>query len=304
MSFTYPAKSAGRALTDLADSVNQVIRHDPVGRGLASWAEPGNLLEAALSLLTGSTVAIATGFYIPSAQVIETDGPPGAVALADALSALGKTVVLVVEEHAAEIMRTVVGTSARAPVQVISLSPGAPGELRALEDRGVTHIVAVERPGRAADGVCYSMRGEDLSVYTADLDRLFLKAERSFKTIGIGDGGNELGLCVSEDKLAPFWPESEPIGCRTPADFTIYAGVSNWGAYGVCAMLSAATGRFLLPSRHEIVHVLGALVRAGAVDGITRLRAETVDGLPRSVEEQTLHRLTELVVRHGVNTNG
>ncbi len=318
MPFTYPVESELSALKDLEDLVNQVIRYDPVGRGLASWAEGGDLLDAAVSLLSGSRVAVATGFYIPAAGVIETDGPPGAVVLADALVALGKTVVLVVEEHAAEILRSASDAAARMPSSIISLpagdgdgsgaagapdAAGVPDRPPGLEDLGVSHIVAVERPGRTADGACYSMRGEDLSAYTADLDRLFLDPNRPFETIGIGDGGNELGLCVPAEKLAPFWPGSSPLGCRTPADYRIYAGVSNWGAYGLCAMLSAATRRFLLPSPDRIALIVSALVRAGAVDGISLSRSETVDGLPLSLEQQTVRRLAELVRGYGVNVD-
>ncbi len=304
MTFTCPLECTNPALRNLADAVDRVIRCDPAGRGLSFWAERGDLLKATLSLLKGSKVAIATGFYIPSEQVIETDGPPGALALAHALTVLGKTAVLVVDEHAAGIMRTVVDAAARAPVSVICLPPGVSGELRTLEGQGYSHIVAVERPGRAADGACYSMRGEDLSAYTAGLDHLFLDPERSFTTVGIGDGGNELGICIAEEKRAALWSEGPQIECRTPADYRIYAGVSNWGAYGLCAVLSAATGRFLLPSVPGITQILRALVQAGAVDGVSRTRSETVDGLPRSVEEETVRRLAGLLVRYGVRPDG
>src|SRR5262245_45478121 len=73
------------------DQLERLIRTDPARRGLiASEPEFGPLLSghfhrAANELATAaSSVAIATGFYIPGANppAAETDGPPGAVLLA------------------------------------------------------------------------------------------------------------------------------------------------------------------------------------------------------------------------------
>lgn len=57
-------------------------------------------------------------------------------------------------------------------------------------------LVAIERTGRAVDGHYYTMRGRDMSHLTAPIDDLFLFASQkgTTKTIGIGDGGNELGM--------------------------------------------------------------------------------------------------------------
>ncbi len=300
MTSSCPLDLPNPALENLVDAVDRVIRYDPGRRGLSSWAEKGDLLRAALSLLEGWKVAIATGFFIPSEGAIETDGPPGALVLAHALQTLGKTAVLVVDEHAAEIIRATIDAVARVSLPVIALPPGVSSKLRALPGQGFSHVVAVERPGCAADGVCYSMRGEALSAYTAGLDHLFLDPDRTFTTVGIGDGGNELGVCIPEEKLAALSPDGPRIECRTPADYRIYAGVSNWGAYGLCAVLSAATGRYVVPSVPEVAQILRALVKAGAVDGVSCRRSETVDGLPRSAEEEIVRRLGALVVRYGV----
>jgi hypothetical protein len=59
----------------------------------------------------------------------------------------------------------------------------------------------------------------------------------------------------------------------------IPAGISNWGAYALVAALSVLSGKLLMrPPEHELA-VLKALLDAGAVDGCTKERALSVDGL-------------------------
>jgi D-glutamate cyclase len=69
------------------------------------------------------------------------------------------------------------------------------------------------------------MRGLDVTDHTAPLDWLFVEAaNRSIRTIGVGDGGNEVGML----NLLPFIQKHVPngpilassIGC----DFLLSAG--------------------------------------------------------------------------------
>ncbi len=272
-----------------AAAITGVIERDPGGRGLAHWAAAGQVLEAAHSLLDANRVVITTGFYILRGGAIETDGPLGAVQLANALVCLGKEVVLAVDDHAGRIISAIAGD-----LPVITLPPGDSEELRRLITPETTHLVAVERPGRAANGGYYNMRGDELSEHVAAMDELFLPPRREYVTIAIGDGGNELGMAAVSEKIRLHVPNGERISCRTPADLCIYAGVSNWGAYGLCAMLSVLTGCCLLPKPSQIIEMLESLVAAGAVDGVLLSRTMTVDGLPPEYERETVQRLREL----------
>lgn len=329
---TMNAAGSDSTLQALADRVTAVIERDPGERGLAQWAGVGRLLPAALSLMGGDRVVVTTGFFVlhrpadggncvtatdgaapggfAPAGVIETDGPPGAIVLARALSALGKDVTLVVDDHAADIMAAGLHHCERwdagggavwraAPpagsIRMVTLPPGDSPQLRRVAREGFSHMVAVERPGRSRSGAYFSMREEDISRYVAATDELFLDPERRYTTIAIGDGGNELGLHAVSDDVGRHLSNGSRISCRTPADLCIYAGVSNWGAYGLCALLSAAAGRLLLPQPAKVLSLLTALVEAGAVDGISRKRVATVDGLPRELESDTVQQLRELV---------
>jgi hypothetical protein len=94
-----------RSLAPLADSIESQIQQDPGNRGLARWVIKDQLLPAAFSLSSGSHCLIFTGFFIPSAGVIETDGPLGTIVLASALIRLGKQVTILIDRHAEKVIR-------------------------------------------------------------------------------------------------------------------------------------------------------------------------------------------------------
>ena len=75
------------------------------------------------------------------------------------------------------------------------------------------------------------------------------------------------------------------------ADFTLVSGVSNWWGWGAEALLSAATGRWLLPSPEEEFYLLSAVVGAGGVDGCTHEAALSVDAQSLSVHQHLLCRI-------------
>src|SRR5579872_2223568 len=56
------------------------------------------------------------------------------------------------------------------------------------------------------------------------------------KTIGIGDGGNEIGMGkIPHETIIKNITNGDLIHCRVPTDYLIVAGVSNWGAYALAA---------------------------------------------------------------------
>lgn len=54
-------------------------------------------------------------------------------------------------------------------------------------------IVAVERAGPGVDGSYYTMRGLKMDDVVSPLERLLTHAPRAW-SIGVGDGGNEVGM--------------------------------------------------------------------------------------------------------------
>jgi hypothetical protein len=268
-------------LTQAIGRIEMLARRDPGSRGLASFADTRDLLPAAADLLRGERVIIVTGFCIRAAMIGETDGPSGALALADALRRLGKEVVLVSDRYSSGLLAAGAALFA-APFATVVLSlpqQQAEGQIDQLVAAfKPTQVLAVERPGNAMDGHRYSMRGELLDDLVPAADRL-LAPLPSCRTIAIGDGGNELGFGSLRESLKARVAHGELIFCSTPADYVISAGISNWGAFALVAALSLLAGRLLLrPPEHEQA-VLAALLAAGAVDGCTRKNELSVDGL-------------------------
>ncbi|XP_061424588.1 D-glutamate cyclase, mitochondrial isoform X1 [Lethenteron reissneri] len=315
----YSLVSAGAA-----SAVHALERHvqlDPGSRGIKHLHVPGELLHAALSLSHSRSVLLITGFptHVTQQPPEETDGPPGALAMAAALRALGKRVALATDARAAGLMRDIVTDALREgvldeEVPVVTMEGRGQDAARAflLEDgpEGPTprydHLVAIERAGAAADGCYYNARKINIGHLVDPLDELFWLARdtRGVSTTGIGDGGNELGMGRVSEAVRAHIKNGDVIACAVPADFTITTGVSNWGGYAVaCALYLLRTcavhERYLrravgapasleqrqawsraLPSVQKEEALLAILARHGVRSGVTGTLGMEVDGLP------------------------
>jgi D-glutamate cyclase len=107
--------------------------------------------------------------------------------------------------------------------------------------------------------------------------------------------------------IARHVEHGETIACVTPAHHLIVAGVSHWGAYallGALAIIRTDWRTRLLPSLDEALErrILEATLRDGpAVDGISRVRAPTIDNFDLAFHHQKLHTIRTLAERgHGV----
>jgi hypothetical protein len=108
---------------------------------------------------------------------------------------------------------------------------------------------------------------------------MFVRAGRRPVTIGVGDGGNEIGMGRVRARLAREGALMARIASVVPVHHLVVAGVSNWGAYGIAAQLGRLTGQCLLHAPADERRLIDACVGAGAVDGLTRRREPTVDAL-------------------------
>jgi hypothetical protein len=98
-------------------------------------------------------------------------------------------------------------------------------------------------------------------------------------TIGVGDGGNEIGMGSVRVRLAREGALIARIASMVAVDHLVVAGVSNWGAYGIVAQLGRLTGQRLLHAPTDERKMIDACVTAGAVDGLTKRPEPTVDAL-------------------------
>jgi hypothetical protein len=126
---------------------------------LQAALSPGYYYRAAKMLQNISGhVLIGTGF--PVINTYETDGPVGAIALYRAVEALGATPVLVCGAPLADAISS--------DYRVHKITVGEPAtsaqEAQLVIDRyQPSLVISIERPGMAADGHYYNMRGENIS---------------------------------------------------------------------------------------------------------------------------------------------
>ncbi len=272
-------------LTDHIREFEECIRRDPMQRGLIATEPqfgrlcPGHLADAAAHLAEfGMRVGIVTGFYIPAANppAAETDGPPGALLLAQALLAMGIETFIITDGFCFGAF-SAAAHFAKYPAERLLQYPFANDSAAARwrsdfftreSELNLSHLIAIERVGpshtveslaaqpRMGDvplerfaklvppehrNHCHNMRGENIDQFAGDLHRLFEEVGAvapRVKTIGIGDGANEIGMgsVPWEDLERRLSGEQAPrIPCRIATHWNIIAGISNWGAYALAA---------------------------------------------------------------------
>lgn len=243
------------------------------------------------------TAMIVTGFYIITAGATETDGPPGAVVIGDALRSIGYEVVYVTDRYSLDVMKGTAGPDSR----VVDFPIAGVEESRAfakglLSEVAPSVIIGIERCGLTSEGLYRNMRGVDISEYNAKADYLF---EGGVPSVGIGDGGNEIGLGNLAD-IIPTVPSLVRLPCVTTTSELVIASVSNWGGYGLVAAISRARGKNLLPSIEAEQALVKRNVELGAVDGPSGEAVPMVDGFTLEENSQALRELHDLLSAEGI----
>ena len=243
-----------------------------------------------------STVIISTGFVFPPYFPLgETDGPPGAVALAYAIHhGIGARVVFITEKEVMDVLKATC-TAAGLAVYKYEDFKGIPGAIhirdfpyemdqasqegkRIIEELKPSAVITVEKMGRNEKDTYHSARGNDLSRYTIKVDLLVEEAKnRGILTIGIGDLGNEIGLgAVAETARKAIGPIGIKCNCpcgggavtKVGTEIPVMSTISNWGAYGIAACLAFLLQKpGILHSPELEMRMIEACVRAGGMDG-------------------------------------
>ncbi|XP_010290895.1 PREDICTED: UPF0317 protein C14orf159 homolog, mitochondrial [Phaethon lepturus] len=297
-------------------TLETLIGIDPGDRGIIHLRRQDELLKACLSISHARSVLITTGFptHFTHEPPEENDGPPGALAIAALLQALEKEVAIVTDQRAVNLNKKIIEEAVqlgilKRPVPLLSYQrESADSALMFLCENGnpgrprFDHLIAIERAGMAADGNYYNARKVNIKHLVDPIDELFLAAQTipGVTTTGVGDGGNELGMGKVKDAVKKHIKNGDVIACE---DFTVVAGVSNWGGYAIaCALYILSTceihDRYLrkavgfpqlskkmvwlsaLPSVTKEEKLLKILVQHGVRSGKTASLEMEVDGLP------------------------
>ena len=254
---------------------------------------PANYAEEAADLVLEhpGMALIVTGFYIVYASAPETDGPPGAAGIGEALSDIGYEVAYVTDEYSTDVMKAVSGGKRVIDFPIADHQASADAARKIIAAENPSVVISIERAGLVGDGTFRNMYGTDISEYNAKIDHLF---DQHPYSVGIGDGGNEIGMGNLRDEAADIdrLPDDP---CVTTTTKLMIASVSNWGGYGLVAALSVKKGRNLLPSVETENAWVQATYEAGAVDGPTGEHRAYVDGFPLDEYNTCLSDLHEYV---------
>jgi hypothetical protein len=315
--------SPGSAPTD--ERIDKLINLDFGSRGNERLYEAArapvaaplarNAAELLAEVPRDSTVLMTTGSLSRawvSPSICENDGPAGAAAVARALAVgLGVIPILLAEAT----LLTSIGAVFRAaglslvslaearklqaqggPLVVTVLEPypidddGGRAEAAPLLDRLQPSLLfSTERAARNEKNVYHSASGRDFGMGRARVDYVFDEAlSREIPTIGIGDGGNEIGMGLIADAVTANIPYGDRcrcgcgggVGAVTKTTALVTAGCSNWGCYGVLASLAGLLhdDRVLHTPESER-RLLDAGVTAGLIDSTSGIVATSVDGI-------------------------
>jgi len=295
-----------------------IMQHDIGDRGLARVPEDNLITRTATDFAAAcrsiaetenASVGIITGFLIPTATPprAETDGPLGAIHLARVFAWLGIPVVLAAEPFCSTALRIgLKKLKLQKKVRVIDLDADS-SEFEEVS-KSLTHLIALERvgPSHTPASIARKNSGDDTTrlfletVNAQDHDRLhtmrgiditesMTPAHRFFEntkavTIGIGDGGNEIGMGkIPWSVIHANIANGGRIACRIATDHLIVAGISNWGAYALGFGVAFALNKKLPFDFFDIAtefELLELLVRKGElIDGKTGQATATVDGV-------------------------
>ena len=269
----------------ISKQIENIILQDDF-RGMKNLKEfmPKDYLSRSSDLLLQSKgeILIVSGFYILNSKSPETDGPPGAVAISNALNNIGIKTSFVTDNYSYKVMKALAGDTEVINFPITSHRESALFSENLLNSKDIGGILSIERAGLLSDGTYRNWKGEDFSKYNAKIDHLF---ELHPNTIGIGDGGNEIGMGNLKE-IIPNIKNLPKDPCITTAKELIIASCYNWGGYGLVADISIKKGVNLLPSVNEALNLVEKSVKFGAVEGMSGDSKNWVDG--RSPEDDSV----------------
>ncbi|CAG2153202.1 DUF4392 domain-containing protein [Cupriavidus numazuensis] len=335
----------------VAATIDDFMKVDYTGVGLIGnlykalqSRQPGPACMGAAERIVAATqenpgpILIATGFP-EGGGAPETDGPIGAALLARAffLGMRRETVIVIDEDWETMMVATLRGAGLAPmpypedgvirpieylrPVYIKTVPKDEAGTFaicdKLLEITRPCAAISIERPGCNAKGLYHGLGGRPLDGMVANLDRLFEQVKRAgIPFIGIGDGGNELGMGVIAEDLPRFSPKAADTGTPgrggvaavTAADWLVTANISNWGATGIVAALSALLENPTVFHPPELeTRSTELCVAHGGVDGMFMAPEPAHDGIVMEEYEGMVRALRGSVMRalgHSVNWQG
>lgn len=241
----------------------------------------------------GGAAVLSCGLMIAPYMREEVDGTFGIAGLARAIAiGAGATPIVLTEDSNIKRMELViraVGLDPQPLEEALSASnkcalevlPRDVNAVKVLCDRihriaQPSLLLVSEKIGPSDIGVYRSGPGFDLTAISGKTQPLVDSfAERGLTTIGVGDGGNEVGMGKIKDTVRELF--SGDSAAATVTDVLVVAASGNLGCYGIEAVLAAAWGMEEVlhnndvERRMELASIFGGLIdpSTGFTDGWT-----------------------------------
>lgn len=295
-----------------------------------SWSAAEKIL---LTVKPKDKVFLTTGWIdqpVVAPGYGETDGPLGTLVLARAIrKACNACIIIFTDEELVtglKMLAQVAGFHCVEPdileksitankLMTISILP-FPKEVEAakiaaikmLEEYQPSCLIAIERGGINEAAKIHNMLGYDTSATQAKVDYLFIEAAKhNLLTMAIGDGGNEIGMANIKAGIKKDIKNGACCQCdcglgispSTKVQLLVTGTISNWGCYGIVAMLAAKTKNQKL--LHEIKleqQLLLTAVMAGFHDAMFGSLALSVDNCNEQVHCAIITLLNEAILKY------
>lgn len=264
---------------------------------------------------------ITTGFLVPPLFIQETDGPIGAISLARGLDQFcAANSIIVTEREALPVLKRVAYVAGLNVVKPEDVKRGKhaiallefPTEWERAEERAKeiiaeynpAIIISVEKAGANEAKIYHNMKGYDISEHVSKVESLLEEAKRrGVLSIGIGDGGNEIGMGKIKEtvkRVVPYGSKcvcgcGEGIAADFETDILVTATVSNWGAHAIIAALSLLMEKALLHSPEIEKKMLLEAAREGAIDAMSGYANGDCDGITLATHSSILQIMKEIM---------
>jgi hypothetical protein len=208
--------------------------------------------------------------------------------------------------------QAIVACDSEAPIHAASVLEFPSGTAKAIAESErlistyqPSAVIAIEKGSANRKGIIHNARGQDTTASMAKVDELVREARRAgIPSIGVGDGGNEIGMGMIADAIRQHIPYGDRCSCPCgggiapleATDVLVTASVSNWGAYGIAACLAVMKSQpHALHSEQMELRTLREAADAGLIDGNTGYVDPGADGIPATTHAAIITLLTQLV---------
>ena len=209
--------------TEEKESIEDIVlRHSGRGMDILRGYKSDRYAEKAAQTILGwehGSVLLTTGFFV--AGFAETDGPVGTLFLAKALKKLGYDPVILTDDFCKGFFE-----SEGIKVLYMPFDADLDWCMTQLGIYTPVGLISIERCGENAAREYANMRGVSITDKTAAADLFFRIALGIVPSIGVGDGGNEIGMgnmasIIEEDEIQnPILHHSEGVDL-VPANETL-----------------------------------------------------------------------------------